>query len=197
MVCACWFACHSWLATSVSGRFFLQMSCIVLSFSCVAFALFRFRLFAFIKAAALRSIVLRYVCAPAGTRSLSMSSFVLSSFCFVGGVAFSEYFVPLPFPLSMKSTLCVFRPDGVFLPCDHGLGFDVNIYVIIQSNKAKNRRLALSESSRFLLVRGEKYMCAGVQQWDYAFCWRALARVPVKRKYKRHFGRPCTLGHHS
>ena len=34
---------------------------------------------------------------------------------------FSEYFVPLSFPFCMESTLYVFLPDGVFLPCDHGL----------------------------------------------------------------------------
>ena len=41
--------------------------------------------------------------------------------CFI-----AEYFVTLPFPLCMESTLYVFLPDGVFLPCDHGLNLDIS-----------------------------------------------------------------------
>ena len=33
----------------------------------------------------------------------------------------------------MKSTLYVFLPDGVFLPCDHELNFEISLYVSIQS----------------------------------------------------------------
>ena len=55
-----------------------------------------------------------------------MFSFVLFIFCFLGDVAFSEYYVSLPFLFCMESTLCVFLPDGIFLPCHHGLDFDIS-----------------------------------------------------------------------
>ena len=38
-------------------------------------------------------------------------------------ISFSDYHVPLPFPLCMERTFYVFLQDGVFLPCDHGLDF--------------------------------------------------------------------------
>ena len=47
-------------------------------------------------------------------------------FLFFGDVAFSEYFVPLPFLLLIVSRVRrTFFPslDSVFLPCDHGLEF--------------------------------------------------------------------------
>ena len=83
----------------------------------------------FIEATALRSIVLRYLCAPAAT--CSKLTTVYGLFCFVyfgfmGGVTFSaiEYFVSLPFPLSMESTSYVFSFWMVFfLPYDHGVDF--------------------------------------------------------------------------
>ena len=40
-----------------------------------------------------------------------------------GDVAFFECYLPLPFPFYMESMLYVFLQGGVFLPCDHGLGF--------------------------------------------------------------------------
>ena len=43
--------------------------------------------------------------------------------CFLGDVAFPEYYVALSFPPCMESTLNVFFPDDIFLPCDHELGF--------------------------------------------------------------------------
>ena len=105
----------------------------MLSFSGVAFVLFcfGFRVFAFTEAAALRSIVLRYACVSTAARSYLPAVCVLffflflPFFCFFGDVAFSEYF---------SSTLAVLSwygeydvrfplPDGVFLPCDHGLDF--------------------------------------------------------------------------
>ena len=49
---------------------------------------------------------------------------VIIVFFFVGGVSFSEYFVPLPFHLYMESTSYVFPSlGGVFVPCDDGLDF--------------------------------------------------------------------------
>ena len=35
--------------------------------------------------------------------------------------------VPLPFPFWMERTLYVFLPDGIFLPSDHGLDFDISL----------------------------------------------------------------------
>ena len=32
----------------------------------------------------------------------------------------------LPFPSFMESTLIVFLPEGVFLPCNQGLDFNIN-----------------------------------------------------------------------
>ena len=61
-----------------------------------------------------------------------VSSFVLFIFLFLrtNNVAFSEYYVPLPSPFCMenRSTLYVFLPDSVFLPCDHGLDFDISYH---------------------------------------------------------------------
>ena len=67
----------------------------------VCFVLFRFRLFVFIESRALRSIDLLYsMHAPDSQKQLSHNCCVLLCFvplCFFGDVAFSEYFVPLPF----------------------------------------------------------------------------------------------------
>ena len=49
----------------------------------------------------------------------------------MAGVAFPEYFVSLPFALFMDSTLYVSFPGFVFLPCDHGLDFDISCGVTI------------------------------------------------------------------
>ena len=75
----------------------------------VCFVLFRFRIFAFIVAAALRPIFLRYAHAPTTPRSYLtrvvcvLLFFYFFSFCLFGDVAFSEYFVSLPFPLCIES----------------------------------------------------------------------------------------------
>ena len=69
--------------------------------------------------AALRSIILRYAGAPIATRlfffffpfiSLEMSLFP-TFFCTIAVFFLSEYVV------------LYFLPNGVFLPCDHGLDF--------------------------------------------------------------------------
>ena len=45
-------------------------------------------------------------------------------FPFEGEVAFSEYFCTIAvFSLYGENVVRSFLPDGVFLPCDHGLGF--------------------------------------------------------------------------
>ena len=81
--------------------------------------LLRFCLYAFFEAAALRSIVLRYAGAPIATRTrVSFSSF--------GDVAFSEYFLYhtiSAYSLYGEYVIRSFLPNGVFLPCDHGLDF--------------------------------------------------------------------------
>ena len=78
----------------------------------VCFVLLRFRLYALVEAAALRLIVLRYAGAPIATRISSLFPFV-----FFGHVAFSEYF------LYEECVVRSFLPNGVSLPCDHGLDF--------------------------------------------------------------------------
>ena len=90
-------------------------------FGVVTFVLFSFvfRLYAFIEAAALRPIALRYAGAPIATRSFFFLLFIwrcrffrLFVFCTIAVFSlYREYVVRL------------FLPDGVFLPCDHGLGF--------------------------------------------------------------------------
>ena len=78
-----------------------------------------FRLHAFVEAAALRSIALRYPGAPIATRVSFFFTFVYmemspfpSIFCtFAAFSSYGEYVVSS------------FLPDGVFLPCDHGLDF--------------------------------------------------------------------------
>ena len=81
------------------------------------FVLLHFRLYAFVEAAALRTIVLRYADAPIATRKfiflfLEMSLFP-SIICTIS--AFSLYYG--------GNVVRSFLPDGVFLPCDHGLEF--------------------------------------------------------------------------
>ena len=74
--------------------------------------------YAFVEAAVLRSMVLRYAGAPISTR------------VFFGGgggdVAFSEYFLyhfRFLFVWTIEYIVRFFLPNGVFLPCDHGLDF--------------------------------------------------------------------------
>ena len=59
------------------------------------------------------------------TTVLSPFSFLyLPFFCFFGYVAFSEYFLyHYRVLLYGAYVVCFFLPDGVFLPCDHGLDF--------------------------------------------------------------------------
>ena len=80
---------------------------------CFVLLCFVFRLYAFVEAAALRSIFLRYAGASIATRVsffLEMSLFP-SIFCTISAFLYGEYVV--------RS----FLPNGVFLPCDHGLDF--------------------------------------------------------------------------
>ena len=73
--------------------------------------------YAFVEAAVLRSMVLRYAGAPIATRVFWGGG---------GNVAFSEYFLycfRFLFVWTIEYTVRFFLPNGVFLPCDHGLDF--------------------------------------------------------------------------
>ena len=116
----CWFARHSWLATSGANLYRpgVWLAVVMLSFSSVTFVLFNFVFvfFASIEAAALRSIVPRYICAPTATRCsltticvllfvclfvivLEMSLFP-STFCTIAvKCLYGEYVVCFPFQL--------------------------------------------------------------------------------------------------
>ena len=82
----------------------------------------RFRFYAFTEAAALRSIVVRSsICMRPDSHTCFFSFF--SSF-FLEMSLFPSIFVPLPFfPLYGNYVARFSLPDGVFLPCDHGLDF--------------------------------------------------------------------------
>ena len=92
----------------------------VFLWSCyICFVLLRFRFHAFVGAAALRPIVLRYTSAPAATR-----------FCYFFPLVYLEMsLLPIIFctvvVLSLYGEYVIrsFLPDGVFLPCHHGLDF--------------------------------------------------------------------------
>ena len=62
--------------------------------------------------------------------TLSVGNFLC---CSLEGVAFFSNYVSLPFPFGIESTLYVFLPCGMFLPCDHGVDFDISANVRIQS----------------------------------------------------------------
>ena len=90
-------------------------------FSGVSFVLFRSRLYAFIEAAAHRSAVLRY----AGQPHDVVFFLFLFLFLFWRDVVVSEYFCSIIAVSCLNGEYVVrfFLPDGVFLPCDHGLDF--------------------------------------------------------------------------
>ena len=72
-------------------------------------------LLAFVEAAALRSIVLRYAGAPIATRFI---------FLFLEMSLFPSIFGTISaFSLYGEYAVRSFLPNGVFLPCDHGLDF--------------------------------------------------------------------------
>ena len=102
-----------------------------------------FRLLAFTEAMAPRSIV--FECMRFDSHSQLSSNClcnVLFCFFFVSWQVslFSKYFVPLPFHLCMESTLHVFLPDGVFLPCSHELDFDISVCNRKYNQSIKGRR---------------------------------------------------------
>ena len=130
---SCWFARHCLVATSGAsvyppGVWFADV--IMSSFSgvIIMFVLFRFHPYAFIEAAALRSIVLRYTRAPTATRVSSLEI-----------PLFPSIFAPIAvFSLYGEYVVRFSLPDGVFLPCDHGLFFISTNYVKNQSNYEPN-----------------------------------------------------------
>ena len=74
-------------------------------------------IFAYMKAAVHRSIVLRYVCATAGTRSCLLSVWVLFCFYFFFlslGLSFFRVFCTIAVSFCMEGTLYVSLPDDVF-----------------------------------------------------------------------------------
>ena len=80
---------------------------------------FVFRLYDFVEAAALRSIILGYAGAPIATRVFPLIVYYLEMSPFP-----SIFFAS--FPLSLlygEYVVRSFLPNGVFLPCDHGLDF--------------------------------------------------------------------------
>ena len=94
--------------------------------------MFRFRPFAFTEAAALLSIVLRSsICMRPDSRARSYHclrpfsfSFLPFSSRFFEDVPFSEFiYLITVFSLYGEYVVRFFLPDGVFLPCDHGLDF--------------------------------------------------------------------------
>ena len=92
------------------------------SFSGVTFVLFCFVFvfYAFVEAAALRSIVLRYAGASIATPRVSF----FFPFVYLEMSLFPSIFCTIAiFSLYGEYVVRSFLPDGVFLPCDHGLDF--------------------------------------------------------------------------
>ena len=85
------------------------------------------------------SLDLRYKCVPTSLRSylttdcvLFLLLFFLFLFLLFGDVAFPEYL--LPFSLYGEYIVRFSLPESIFLPCDHGLDFDIS-YVRVQPTK--------------------------------------------------------------
>ena len=147
---------------SFSGVCFVLFCFVLFCFVLFCFVLFCFVLFcfvfvffAFIQAATLRSIVQSFfgMHAPRHRHTVHQHTLTinLTTVCaffrfiflpFLGRSRFFEYFVTLlPFPIviSIESTLYFSLPDGVFLPCDHGLDLDILLWE--KSIPPKNYRL--------------------------------------------------------
>ena len=138
--CSCWFARHSWLATSGAnlspGQVF-SLADVMLPFSGVSFFLclvflFFFRCFHWTRRSSLNRSTI-------GPRPDSHMQFVKTSECSLFCVSF---FLEMSlFRVFVLCTIIVFSflywrvpwtffsfPDGVFfLPCDHGLDFDISL----------------------------------------------------------------------
>ena len=98
----------------------------------------RFCLYAIVEAATLRSIILRYAGAPIATHTCF---FVFFPFVYSEMSLFPSIFFIIPaFSLYGEYVVRSFLPDGVFLPCDHGLYF---FYVRIQSINRTNKKVLI------------------------------------------------------
>ena len=114
---------HKWRELVSSGRLVCRCPGVFL-WCYVCFVLLRFRLYAIVEAAALRSTVLRHAGVPIATRV----------FCFVFVFVYLEmslfpsiFCTIAAFSLYGEYAVCSFLPNGVFLLCDHGLGFDIRL----------------------------------------------------------------------
>ena len=104
----------------------------MLSFSDVAFVLLCFVMFCFVLFCFVQSFFSFFdMHAPRQPHAVSylttlcvLFRFCFFLFCFFGDVAFSDCFCTITvFPLYGEHVVHFFLPDGVFLPCDHGLDF--------------------------------------------------------------------------
>ena len=116
---SCWFARPCRLATSGANSYppGVWFADAMTSFSGVAFLFFCFVFvfYHFVDAAALRSSVLRYARAPIATWF-----FLFFPLLFIWKCRFLRVFFVT---LYAEYVVRAFLPDGVFLPCDHGLDF--------------------------------------------------------------------------
>ena len=124
---SCWFArplltSHKWRELVSSGRLVCRYHD-VSHWRYLCYVLLRFRLYAFVEAVALRSIVLRYAGAPITPR-VSFSFSFSFSFVYLEMSLFPSIFCTTAvFSLNGEYVVRSFLPDGVLLPCDHGLDF--------------------------------------------------------------------------
>ena len=110
---------HKWRELVSSGRLVGRCHDVFLWWH-GCFVSLRFRLYAFVEAAALRLIVLRYAGAPIATRV----SFFFSPFVYLEMSLFPSLFCTIAaLSLNREYVVRSFLPDGVFLPCEHGLDF--------------------------------------------------------------------------
>ena len=94
-------------------------ACVMPSFSGVTFALFRFCIYTFIEAAGGPSFNRSSIC----RRPDSHTSFFFFPFASLKMSLFPSICVSLLFIFVWRVRRTFFLPNGVFLPCDHGLDF--------------------------------------------------------------------------
>ena len=105
---------HKWRELVSSGRLVCKCHDVFL-WCCLSFLFFVFVFYHFVEAAALRSSVLRYARAP-----IAICFFLFFSLLFIWKCRFLRVFFVT---LYGEYVVRAFLPDGVFLPCDHGLDF--------------------------------------------------------------------------
>ena len=109
---------HKWRELVSSGRLICRCHDVFL-WCYVCFVLLRFCVSAFVEAVALRAIVLRYAGAPTVTRVFFFFPFV----CLEMPLFPSIFCTIAAFSLNEEDVVRSFLPNGVFLPCNHGLDF--------------------------------------------------------------------------